>query len=104
MSLSDIVRKAGVFLTDMEVIYEVGRIIRSDRLTGALAMEAAVDRLTPEKLCQFEIDFLKASAFGMFTPEERIRAMELYSVLKVTESTHYGRCQFSTATKGGPLA
>jgi hypothetical protein len=89
---------------DLKLGYSIGQLIQLDRASAMQILEEVVQDLTPRQLDEFEYNFFNAS-MGMFTPAQRIRAMELYAYLKYLETMHYQQWRgFSATTEANALS
>jgi hypothetical protein len=96
MSLSDFINAAGkiaqnvsAFTSGYNKTEELKELLQAPRETGVEYITDLVKTLPAEQLDQYEMDFLQVVAYGIYSPDEKIRAMELYAWLKLMETKKY---------------
>lgn len=96
MSFSDFINAAGkiaqnvsAFTTGYNKTEELKDLLQGPRENGLEYITNLVKTFSPEQLDQYESDFLQIVAYGVYSPDEKIRAMELYAWLKLMETKKY---------------
>lgn len=96
MSFSDFINAAGkiadnvsAFTSGYNKTEELKELLHAPRETGLEYITELVKTLSAEQLDQYECDFLQIVAYGVYSPAEKIRAMELYAWLKLMETRKY---------------
>lgn len=96
MSLSDFINAAGKIaqnVSDFTYGYnkteDLKNLLQAPREKGLEYIANLVTTVSPQQLDQYESEFLQLVAYGIHTPDEKIRAMELYAWLKLIETKQY---------------
>jgi hypothetical protein len=96
MSFSDFMNAAGKIAENVSAITsgynkteELKHLLQAPRETGLEYITNLVGTCSPQQLDQYESDFLQIVAYGIYSPDEKIRAMELYAWLKLMETRKY---------------
>ena len=86
---ADVVNTVNETVTGFNIGQEIATwIVREDRDTAMQRITLVVQNLSPDNLDRFERAFVQTT-LGLFDANQRIRAMELYSWLKIQECAHY---------------
>lgn len=96
MSFSDFMNAAGKIAENVSAITsgynkteELKELLQASRETGLEYITNVVKTFSPEQLDQYEIEFQQLVAYGIFDPEQKKRALELYAWLKLMETKKY---------------
>jgi hypothetical protein len=96
MSFSDFMNAAGKIAQNVSAITsgynkteELKELLQASREHGLEYITSLVGTLSEQQLDQYESDFVQIVAYGIYSPDEKIRAMELYAWLKLMETKRY---------------
>lgn len=96
MSFSDFMNAAGKIAENVSAITsgynkteELKELLQVSREHGLEYITSLVGTMSEQQLDQYESDFVQIVAYGIYSPDEKIRAMELYAWLKLMETRKY---------------